>query len=198
MHTQRNQTPFGPVGTDQHGQLDVVLRHRREALRAGDEAILWKRAACEIATGHGLAAAIADAVGVFAPNANSYRRFQAACYAPIARSWGANNRSVAVRVPTGAPASGHLEHRVVGADANRYLAIAAVLAGMHGGIKEKLDPGKAVEGDGYAQAAADLPNDWPAALRAMKGSAFLEDAFGERFLEIFHAIKAAECRRFSA
>ncbi len=98
----------------------------------------------------------------------------------------------------GPPASRHLEHRVAGADAIPYLAIAAVLAGMHKGIEEKLDPGKAVEGNGYAQGAADLPNDWPAALRAMKGSAFLRDAFGERFLEIFHAIKAAECRRFSA
>ena len=146
----------------------------------------------------GLLATIADGMAVFAPNANSYRRFQASSYAPVARTWGVNNRSVAIRVPTGAPASRHLEHRVAGADANPYLAIAAVLAGMHKGIVEKLDPGKAVEGNGYAQGAADLPNDWPAALRALKSSAFMKDCFGERFLEIFHAIKAAECRRFSA
>ena len=69
---------------------------------------------------------------------------------------------------------------------------------MHKGIGEKLDPGKAVEGNGYAQSQADLPNDWQAALRTMKGSAFLKDAFSERFVDIFHAIKAAECRRFSA
>jgi glutamine synthetase len=84
-----------------------------------------------------------------------------------------------------------------GADANPYIAIAAVFPGMHKGIREKLDPGKAVEGNGYAQAANDLPNNWPEALRALKGSGFLTDAFGVRFLEIFHAIKAAECRRFS-
>ena len=47
----------------------------------------------------GLLATIADGMGVFAPNANSYRRFQSASYAPVARTWGVNNRSVAVRVP---------------------------------------------------------------------------------------------------
>jgi glutamine synthetase len=105
---------------------------------------------------------------------------------------------VALRIPTGAPETRHLEHRVAGADANPYLAIAAVLAGMHKGIVENLDPGPAITGNGYAQAAADLPNDWPAALRLLKTSALLKEYFGERFLEIFHAIKAAECRRFSA
>ena len=146
----------------------------------------------------GLLATIADGMGVFAPNANSYRRFQATSYAPIARTWGVNNRSVAVRVPTGGPETRHLEHRVAGADANPYLAIAAVLAGMHKGIVDRLDPGPAIEGNGYAQANADLPNDWPAALRLLEGSTFLADYFGKRFLAIYHAIKAAECRRFAA
>jgi glutamine synthetase len=230
------------------GQLEVVLRHRPDALQAADEAIQWKRLVRGIAAKHGLLATfmakpyvnragsgfhihasladdkgrnlfaaedpegtpllrqaiagllatIGEGMGVFAPNANSYRRFQATSYAPIARTWGVNNRSVALRIPTGGPETRHLEHRVAGADANPYLAIAAVLAGMHKGIVEELDPGPAIAGNGYAQAAADLPNDWPAALRLLKTSALLKDYFGERFLEIFHAIKAAECRRFSA
>jgi glutamine synthetase len=230
------------------GQLEVVLRHRADALQAADEAVQWKRLVRGVAAKHGLLATfmakpysarsgsgfhihasladragrnlfadenpqgtplmrqaiagllatIGEAMGVFAPNANSYRRFQAASYAPVARTWGVNNRSVAVRVPTGGPETRHLEHRVAGADANPYLAIAAVLAGMHKGIAEKLDPGPAIEGNGYAQASADLPNDWPAALRLLNDSAFLKDCFGERFLAIFHAIKSAECRRFNA
>ena len=48
----------------------------------------------------GLLATIADGMGVFAPNANSYRCFQASSYAPVARTWGVNNRSVAIRAPT--------------------------------------------------------------------------------------------------
>jgi glutamine synthetase len=230
------------------GQLEVVLRHRPDALQAADEAIQWKRLVRGVAARHGLLATfmakpftgragsgfhihasladkagrnlfaaeapdgtpllrhaiagllatIGEGMGVFAPNANSYRRFQSSSYAPIARTWGVNNRSVALRIPTGGPQTRHLEHRVAGADANPYLAIAAVLAGMHKGIVEKLDPGPPITGNGYAQANADLPNDWPAALRLLKESTFLAAYFGARFLEIFHAIKVAECRRFSA
>ncbi len=228
------------------GQLEVVLRHRADAMQAADEAIQWKRLVRAVAAKHGLLATfmakpyghragsgfhihasladgagrnlfaaedprgtpllrqaiagllatIGEGMGVFAPNANSYRRFQSASYAPVARTWGVNNRSVAVRIPTGGPETRHLEHRVAGADANPYLAIAEVLAGMHKGIREKLDPGPAITGNGYAQAAADLPGDWWSALRMLKESALLKEYFGERFLGIYHAIKAAECQRF--
>ena len=230
------------------GQLEIVLRHRADAMRAADEAVQWKRLVRGVAAKHGLLATfmakpfsgragsglhihaslddergknlfasddpqgtplmrhaiggllatLEETIGVFAPNANSYRRFQAQSYAPVSRTWGVNNRSVAVRVPTGAPATRHLEHRVAGADANPYLAIAAVLAGIHKGIVEQLDPGPAIEGNGYAATCARLPNDWPAALRGLRASQFLATYFGARFLEIFHAIKTTECQRFSA
>ena len=146
----------------------------------------------------GLLATLAESIGIFAPNANSYRRFQARSYAPVSRTWGVNNRSVAVRVPTGAPETRHLEHRVAGADANPYLAVAAVLAGIHKGIVDRLDPGPTVEGDGYAQASAGIPEDWPDALRRLRESSFLEAYLGGRFVDIYHAIKTTECRRFSA
>jgi hypothetical protein len=57
-------------------------------------------------------ATLADGMAVFAPNANSYRRFRAMSYAPVAATWGVNNRSVSLRVPTGPPGSRHVEHRV--------------------------------------------------------------------------------------
>jgi glutamine synthetase len=230
------------------GQLEIVLRHRADAMRAADEAVQWKRLVRGVAAKHGLLATfmakpfsgragsglhvhaslddesghnlfasedpqgtplmrhaiggllstLEESIGVFAPNANSYRRFQALSYAPVSRTWGVNNRSVAVRIPTGAPATRHLEHRVAGADANPYLAIAAVLAGIHKGVVERLEPGPATEGNGYAGTGARLPNDWQDALRRLRESKFLEAYFGARFLEIFHAIKTTECQRFSA
>src|SRR5262249_23086172 len=72
----------------------------------------------------GMAATMAECVGIFAPNANSYRRFRRNSYAPLAPTWGVNNRSVSLRVPAGAPETRHVEHRVAGADANPYLAAA--------------------------------------------------------------------------
>jgi len=41
-----------------------------------------------------------------------------------------------------------------------YGEAAAILAGIHRGIRERLDPGAPVEGNGYAQANALLPTDW--------------------------------------
>jgi len=65
----------------------------------------------------GLRETLADGMAVFAPHANSYRRFRAMSYAPVAATWGVNNRTVGLRVPAGPPATRHVEHRVAGADA---------------------------------------------------------------------------------
>ncbi|MFZ9905069.1 MAG: glutamine synthetase family protein, partial [Steroidobacteraceae bacterium] len=62
----------------------------------------------------GLKATMAESLLVFAPNGNSYRRFRSQSYAPIAASWGVNNRSVSLRIPTGPATSRHLEHRIAG------------------------------------------------------------------------------------
>ena len=158
----------------------------------------------------GLKATMAESLLAFAPNGNSYRRFQSESYAPTAVSWGVNNRSVSLRVPAGPPSSRHIEHRIAGADANPYVAAAVVLAGVERGIAMGLDPGPPVTGNGYAAAAADaaagvpldpqlaLPRTWQEAIDRAAGSAFLAEALGPEFLKVFLAIKRQECARFSA
>jgi glutamine synthetase len=146
----------------------------------------------------GMQAVMPESLAVFAPNANSYRRFVSQSYAPIAPIWGINNRSVSLRVPAGPAASRHVEHRIAGADANLYLSVAAVLAAAAFGIERKLDPGPPVEGNGYAHTGRRLPGSWPEALAAASGSQFLSDALGEQFMKVFLAIKQQECARFSA
>lgn len=144
----------------------------------------------------GLQASLADSMALFCPNANSYRRFQSHSYAPVAPTWGVNNRTVAFRVPLGPPASRHLEHRICGADANPYLAAAAVLAAMHRGIRERLDPGPAVVGNGYANSEGAMSLDWHAALQRLAESKWARSMLGDRFLDIFLAVKQAEYRQF--
>jgi len=228
------------------GQLEIVLQHRSDALRAVDEAILYKRTVRGIAAKHGfdatfmakpyaqysgsgmhlhmsledgkgrnlfadenpegspllrqavggMAATMAEATGIFAPNANSYRRFRRNSYAPMAPSWGVNNRSVSLRVPAGTAETRHIEHRVAGADANPYLVAAAVLAGAHHGIRNKMDPGPAVQGNGYEQIKETVPVNWYAAMDRTENSALLKDYLGTRFMEIYCAIKRAEQDRF--
>jgi glutamine synthetase len=144
----------------------------------------------------GMAATMAEGIGIFAPNANSYRRFRRKSYAPVAPTWGVNNRTVSLRVPAGPPETRHIEHRIAGADANPYLAAAAMLAGAHCGIVNKIDPGPPVTGNGYEQASASLPSNWYAAMDRTESSAFLKDYLGARFMAIYSAIKRAEQDRF--
>ena len=144
----------------------------------------------------GMMARMRDSLALFCPNANSFRRFQANSYAPLALTWGVNNRTVSLRVPGGPAPTRHIEHRICGADANPYLAAAAILAGIHHGIRDKLDPGTPISGNGYAQATEFLPTDWLTALRALEGSAWAREAFGAEFLEVYLAIKHVEYAQF--
>ncbi|PAU52328.1 glutamine synthetase [Pseudomonas sp. PIC25] len=144
----------------------------------------------------GMLATLLDSLALFCPNANSFRRFQANSYAPLAPTWGINNRTVSLRVPGGPAKSRHIEHRICGADANPYLAAAAILAGIHHGIRQQLDPGAPIEGNGYAQAREFLPTDWLTALRALEDSSWARDALGADFLKVYLAIKHAEYREF--
>ncbi len=229
------------------GQLEIVLGHRSDALRAADDAILYKRLVKGVAEKHGLVAtfmakpyanysgsgmhvhaSLADSAGtnlfagegdanlllkqaigglnatmaesmaMFAPNANSYRRFRPNSYAPVGPAWAIDNRSVPVRVTAGPPASRHLEQRVCGADANPYVALATVLAGMLEGIERGIDPGPPITGNGYEQIEPSLPTTWHAALTAARASRFLPDRLGAEFVAHYLAIKEAECARFFA
>ncbi|HLD67474.1 MAG TPA: glutamine synthetase family protein [Pseudomonas sp.] len=144
----------------------------------------------------GMMTTLLDSLALFCPNANSFRRFQANSYAPLALTWGINNRTVSLRVPGGPAVSRHIEHRICGADANPYLAAAAILAGIHHGIAQQLDPGAPIEGNGYAQAKEFLPTDWLTALRALENSSWAKEVFGSEFLKVYLAIKHAEYRQF--
>ncbi len=146
----------------------------------------------------GLLATMRDAQAIFAPNANSYRRLLEGSYAPTAPLWGYNNRTTAVRIPAGPGAARRDEHRVAGADANVHLATAAVLAGIHRGLTERLDPGAPVEGNGYKAAAEPLPRGWSDALKVFDGSPFIAEYFGPRFQHLYSAVRNAERRRFEA
>jgi glutamine synthetase len=145
----------------------------------------------------GLMATAGDAFLVYAPNGNSYRRFQRESYAPVAVSWGINNRSVSLRVPSGPPASRHVEHRFCGADVNLYLAAAAVLEGVLQGIEQQLDPGLPVQGNGYC-VQSTLPATWDESIRRAADSPFLQAALGAGFHKVFLAIKRQEYQRWSA
>lgn len=129
---------------------------------------------------------------LFAPNLNSYRRFQRGTHAPLAPTWGYENRTVAIRVPADAPSARRIEHRVAGADANPYLVIAGILAGILHGIEGELEPPTPLEGNAYDQVPPTLPRYWPDALAYFQGSEVVRARFGEDFQKVFSILKQQE------
>lgn len=146
----------------------------------------------------GLMQAMAESMAVFAPNANSFRRFQLGSYAPVAPTWGFENRTVSLRVPGGDGKARRVEHRVCGADANPYLAVAAMLGAMHFGLTEQLDPGPPIEGNAYDLVAPSLPRHWSNALDAYDDGVILPRYFGERYHQHYGRLRRAEFERYQA
>ncbi len=88
-------------------------------------------------------------LGLFlAPTVNSYKRYQSKTFAPVNLAWGWDNRTAGLRA-VGHGESLRVECRVAGADANPYLAMAALVAAGLAGIDEGLDAPSAVEGNAY-------------------------------------------------
>ncbi|MCU0882006.1 MAG: glutamine synthetase family protein [Hyphomonadaceae bacterium] len=149
----------------------------------------------------GMAHLMPQSMGIFAPNANSWRRFVGQAYAPTAATWGVNNRTVSLRVTAGPASSRHIEHRICGADAPPHLALAAVLAGVHHGLTHKGDPGPAIEGDAYSQtdkAITRLPRSWDAAIEALADDGILASYLGSRAVRMMRIIKETERDRHMA
>lgn len=146
----------------------------------------------------GLLAAMREAMLIFAPNANSYRRFQPGAFVPTLATWGINNRTTALRIPPGGAGARRIEHRVAGADANVYLALAAILAGIHHGITGRIAPPAPAEGDASGAGGEPLPRDWAAALAAFESARILPAYLDPRFCALFLRCRAVERERFEA
>jgi len=144
----------------------------------------------------GMQATAWDAMAIFAPNLNAYRRFGPNLFVPVNTTWGFNNRSVAFRVPASDASARRIEHRFAGAEANPYLVLAAVLAGAHYGLVNRLDPGPPAAGNAGETADPAMPARLWSALDRIEGSAILADYLGSRYPKAYADIKRAELDAF--
>lgn len=144
----------------------------------------------------GLRDTMAEGMALFAPNANSYRRFQIGSYAPINRAWGADNRTVSLRLPDAGENAVRIEHRAAGADANPYLVMAAVLAGIHHGLANQIDPGPAEKGDAYAKPQRGLPFRWWQALDKFERGKIIPAYLGKEYCKTYAAARRFESDAF--
>jgi glutamine synthetase len=147
----------------------------------------------------GLAETMADNMAIFAPNANSYRRLMPESFVPLTPNWGYNHRSVSLRIPVSDATDTRIEHRVAGADANPYLVMAAILAGLHHGLTRKCDPGEMVaEGQNIDEEVITLPTRWESALKQFRDSEVMPRYLGEEYHKIYTLVKSAECEQYNA
>jgi glutamine synthetase len=140
----------------------------------------------------GLRASMPDFMAIWAQSANAYRRYVPESYVPMAAHWGFNNRTVALRVPCGSGPATRIEHRVSGADANPFLVVAAILAGIRHGLVNGIDPGQHAEGNAETLDGAELPTAWVNALETFRSSDIVREAFGPAFQDVYFRLKQTE------
>jgi glutamine synthetase len=114
----------------------------------------------------------------FAPNVNSYKRYAAGSWAPTTLAWGRDNRTCGFRI-VGSGSALRAETRIPGADANPYLAFAALLAAGLYGIENGLELGPAFEGNAYESEVERFPSTLREAIAALEGGTMARGAFGD-------------------
>ncbi len=136
------------------------------------------------------------------PSTNSYKRLIPGFEAPVLRAYSARNRSGCVRIPwTESPKAKRVEARFPDPSANPYLCFAALLMAGLDGIKNKIDPGEAMDKNLYdlpAEELADIPTVCGSLREALEelqanGDFLLEgDVFTKDQIEGYVALKMEE------
>ncbi|MGN9809620.1 glutamine synthetase family protein [Micromonospora sp. BQ11] len=146
----------------------------------------------------GLLATMREFSLLFAPNINSYKRYQPGSFAPTALRWGTDNRTCALRL-VGHGQGMRVENRVPGADVNPYLAIAGLVAGAVHGIERELELGEECTGNAYDDATAErVPGTLRDALTLWQSSGVAEEAFGPEVVAHYANAARVELAAFDA
>ncbi|CAB5022112.1 unannotated protein [freshwater metagenome] len=115
---------------------------------------------------------------LFAPNINSYKRYQAGTFAPTAIKWGRDNRTCALRL-VGQGHALRIENRVPGGDVNQYLAVAGMVAAGLDGIEKNLELEPIFTGNAYALETERIPTSLKEARDLWANSTWVTETFGK-------------------
>jgi glutamine synthetase len=132
-----------------------------------------------------------------APTVNSYKRYAAGSWAPTTLAWGHDNRTCGFRI-VGHGGSVRAETRIPGADANPYLAFAALLAAGLDGIERELELPPPLEGNAYESDAERFPHSLRDAIEALERGTMARAALGDEVVEHYLTYARAEQRFFDS
>lgn len=138
---------------------------------------------------------IIELMPLMAPYVNSHRRLTGGMSAPTNLEWGYDNRTTGLRIPNSKPEALRVENRVIGIDANPYLALAATLVAGYRGMVERIEPSPAARGEIFRNGAL-LPEGPFDMLAAFNEAQEMHDLLGSEFCKLFSAIKLAELNEF--
>ena len=215
------------------GQFEINMMHQPDALKAADDAWLFKLLVRGLARKHGFAASfmakpypdyagnglhthfsVLDQAGknifddggpkgtetlrhaiagllaatpasmlIFAPHANSYDRLVPGAHAPTGLAWAYENRTAAIRVPSGPPVARRIEHRIAGGDINPYLMLAVVLGAALAGIEDANEPPAPITGNAYALDLPQTPETWAEAIARFERDPWIKRLLPEGLIQ---------------
>ncbi|MFD1663209.1 glutamine synthetase family protein [Streptomyces caeni] len=145
----------------------------------------------------GQLAALREFSLLYAPNINSYKRFQPGSFAPTAVAWGHDNRTCALRV-VGHGRSLRFENRVPGGDVNPYLAVAGMVAAGLYGIEQKLELPGPCPGNAYTAEYEHVPTTLREAAELWENSTIAKAAFGDEVVAHYRNMASVELAAFDA
>ena len=123
-------------------------------------------------------------------------------FVPVNTSWSWNRRDVSLRIPAGSSKAKRIEHRAASADANPYLVLACILAGLHNGLKNKLKPSNFVNFDNTKGADSvvddEMPTNLESSLNKFQSSDLLSKYLGKEYLELYTSTKLGEIEHMSS
>ncbi|MEO8217383.1 MAG: glutamine synthetase family protein [Acidobacteriota bacterium] len=146
----------------------------------------------------GWMAHIRETFAFYAPYPASYKRYVPGSFAPTGIAWSYDNRTAGFRIVGSGP-SLRIECRAAGADANVYLAFAAMLAAGLDGVVNEIEPPERFDGDVYA--AVDLPqvpHSLNESIAALENSSWAREKFGEEVIDHYLHFFRTEQRKFDS
>lgn len=175
--------------------------HLHCSLREGTEGLFWRQGQPSKEFHQFLGGLLRygrDLSLCFAPNVNSYKRYESLSWAPTKLAWSRDNRTTGFRV-VGQGNGFRIENRMPGADANVYLAFAAMLAAGLAGLEERLDGGEEYRGNAYVDDALPaLPTTLKEAAELWANSNLAQAAFGKAVVQHYAHAARAEVREYEA
>ncbi|MGH1425602.1 MAG: glutamine synthetase family protein [Pseudooceanicola sp.] len=145
----------------------------------------------------GCLAGMAPSTLVFAPHGPSYDRIVPGAHAPIGACWAYENRTAAIRIPSGPPKARRIEHRVAGGDNNPYLTLAVILGAAIVGIEDGLTPPAPISGNAYDLDLPGLAPDWHAAIDLFENDPLIAEILPAALIENLCLTKRQEMARLA-